>query len=132
MAQANPVVQPAGLSDEAASFIRTWLTSAQGNLYATATEQNQSRILEAMPSWNGLSPKARAMVNQRLQAVNGKTFQKLVREAQQLKLGKPLAWNNTRVHTAARDETGFFVGLMTGSGALFAALEGRLKKERRA
>ena len=85
-----------------------------------------------MPSWNGLSPEARAMVNQRLQAVNGKTFQKLVREAQQLKLGKPLAWNNTRVHTAARDETGFFVGLMTGSGALFAALAGRLKKERRA
>lgn len=132
IAQANPVVQPAGLSDEAASFIRTWLTSAQGNLYATATEQNQSRILEAMPSWNGLSPEARAMVNQRLQAVNGKTFQKLVREAQQLKLGKPLAWNNTRVHTAARDETGFFVGLMTASGALFAALAGRLKKERRA
>ena len=53
-------------------------------------------------------------------------------KAQQLKLGKPLAWNNTRVHTAARDETGFFVGLMTASGTLFAALAGRLKKERRA
>ncbi len=43
-----------------------------------------------------------------------------------------LSLNNTRVHTAARDETGFFVGLMTASGALFAALAGRLKKERRA
>ncbi len=129
-AQSSSVTKTAPVSDAAQAFISQWLTSSQGNLYGAATSYNQSRILDAMPSWNSLSPQTRLEINQRLKSVNGKTYQKLVREAQQLKLGRPLVWNNTRVHTAASEPVGFFTGLITASAAVFVLLGQKLGKSK--
>ncbi|WP_297568580.1 hypothetical protein [uncultured Faecalibaculum sp.] len=129
-AQSSSVTKTAPVSDAAQAFISQWLTSSQGNLYGAATSYNQSRILDAMPSWNSLSPQTRLEINQRLKSVTGKTYQKLVREAQQLKLGRPLVWNNTRVHTAASEPVGFFTGLITASAAVFVLLGQKLGKSK--
>ncbi|WP_304776198.1 hypothetical protein [uncultured Faecalibaculum sp.] len=53
-----------------------------------------------------------------------------MREAQQLKLGRPLVWNNTRVHTAASEPVGFFTGLITASAAVFVLLGQKLGKSK--
>ncbi|WP_297566891.1 hypothetical protein [uncultured Faecalibaculum sp.] len=129
-ARSSSVTKTAPVSDAAQAFISQWLTSSQGNLYGAATSYNQSRILDAMPSWNSLSPQTRLEINQRLKSATGKTYQKLVREAQQLKLGRPLVWNNTRVHTAASEPVGFFTGLMTASAAVFVLLGQKLGKSK--
>lgn len=128
--QAQTWTTPQQTTDAAAGFLSSWLTSSQGNLYGAATSQNQLRILGAMRSWNALSAADKAAVNTRLQSVTGKTFQQLVREAQQLQLGKPVVAARTRVHTAAQDQTGFFTGMLVGSLALFVLVAEKLKQMR--
>lgn len=74
------------------SFIKDYLTDADGNIITTVTEKNIINILNAKEKWDSLSQDVKNMINQLLQAAGSQPFDTLYNAAvtQSQKLDKDL------------------------------------------
>lgn len=74
------------------SFIKDYLTDADGKIITTVTEKNIINILNAKEKWDSLSQDVKNMINQLLQAAGGQSFDALYNAAvtQSQKLDKDL------------------------------------------
>lgn len=119
--QETVVPQPAqtttsnSLSDAAQEFIKTYV-SENGMTYKSATQMNYSKIISGLSSWNRLSKEDKDGVNASLQQAGGKTYQKLLQEAQSIQFTS----RNTlqvrqmpRINTASTTHAGFY-GVLCG------------------
>lgn len=115
----------------AQSFVNTYLTSSAGNVYAKANSLNYRNILNGLSSWNQLTSAQRSAVNSILNKNVGKTYQTLLKEAQQLQyngITSTVTGNATRrVNTATETQTGLYGALM----GMSIALAGFITKKRK-
>lgn len=116
----------------AQSFVNTYLTSSSGNVYAKANSLNYRNILNGLSSWNQLTSAQRSAVNSILNKNVGKTYQTLLKEAQQLQYNGVVSTTtgnaSRRVNTATETQTGLYGALMGMSIAL-AGFIARKRKE---
>ena len=84
------------------SFIKTYLTSSSGNVYAMANSYNYQKILSGMTSWMRLSAADRSAVNVELVSKGSKKYPELVKEAQTFSMNtKKSGLINTSTNTNA-------------------------------
>ncbi|MDD7280936.1 MAG: hypothetical protein PUH10_02965 [Erysipelotrichaceae bacterium] len=94
------------ISSTSQTFINTYLTSQAGYVYTKANSLNYNNILNGLSAWNKLSSAQRNEVNTVLRQTVGKTYQKLLQEAQTIKAGgvvvdaKPQTYVNTGVQNS--------------------------------
>lgn len=121
----TPVVQEV-TSTAANNFIKTYLTSASGNIFTSANNLNYQKILSAMPSWVKLSATDKNAVNAELVNKVGKKYQRLLQEAQKFSMN---AGKYTPVNTSTNTNVTIYSWLcMMSLGALAFALK-RLRKQ---
>lgn len=126
--QENQIVskQVSSMSSAAQNFIKTYLTSASGNLFASANNLNYQKIISAMPSWMKLSTTDRNAVNDELVSKVGKKYQKLLQEAQQLSI---TSGKYVPVNTATNTNTTFYAWLCAASIGMLTFVLKRLRKQ---
>ncbi|MBL6443639.1 MAG: hypothetical protein JNG42_04325 [Holdemanella sp.] len=113
-------------STAANNFIKTYLTSASGNIFTSANNLNYQKILSAMPSWVKLSTTDKNAVNAELVNKVGKKYQRLLQEAQKFSIN---AGKYTPVNTSTNTNVTIYSWLcMMSLGALAFALK-RLRKQ---
>lgn len=126
--QSNQTVskQASSMSSAAQNFIKTYLTSASGNIFASANSLNYQKIISAMPSWMKLSNTDKNAINDELVSKVGKKYQKLLQEAQQLsiKSGKYVP-----VNTATNTNTTLYAWLCAVSLGMLTFVLKRLRKQ---
>lgn len=127
--QAAQTTNESSLSSAAEEFIRTY-ASENGATYKSATQMNYSKIISGLSSWNRLSREDKDKVNASLQQAGGKTYQKLLQEAQSIQFTS----RNTlqirqapRINTASTTHAGLY-GMLCG---LAAAILGYLFTKRK-
>lgn len=102
-------------------FIDTYLTASDGTIYSIANTLNYKQILGAMPAWTKLTSAQRAGVNSILNKKIGKSYNKLVQEAQSIELNKGSVVTPS-IHTSTENHAGLY-GALTGlSVAMFGWL----------
>lgn len=113
--QAAQTTNESSLSSAAEEFIRTY-ASENGATYKSATQMNYSKIISGLSSWNRLSREDKDTVNASLQQAGGKTYQKLLQEAQSIQFTS----RNTlqirqapRINTASTTHAGLY-GMLCG------------------
>lgn len=120
------VVKQEVTSTAANNFIKTYLTSASGNIFTSANNLNYQKILSAMPSWVKLSTADKNAVNVELVNKVGKKYQHLLQEAQKFSMS---AGKYTPVNTSTNTNVSMYSWLcMMSLGALTFALK-RLRKQ---
>ena len=120
------VVKQEVTSTAANNFIKTYLTSASGNIFTSANNLNYQKILSAMPSWVKLSTADKNAVNAELVNKVGKKYQRLLQEAQKFSMS---AGKYTPVNTSTNTNVSIYSWLcMMSLGALTFALK-RLRKQ---
>lgn len=120
------VVKQEVTSTAADNFIKTYLTSASGNIFTSANNLNYQKILSAMPSWVKLSTADKNAVNAELVNKVGKKYQRLLQEAQKFSMS---AGKYTPVNTSTNTNVSIYSWLcMMSLGALTFALK-RLRKQ---
>lgn len=120
------VVKQEVTSTAANNFIKTYLTSASGNIFTSANNLNYQKILSAMPSWVKLSATDKNAVNAELVNKVGKKYQRLLQEAQKFSMN---AGKYTPVNTSTNTNVTIYSWLcMMSLGALAFALK-RLRKQ---
>lgn len=120
------VVKQEVTSTAANNFIKTYLTSASGNIFTSANNLNYQKILSAMPSWVKLSTADKNAVNAELVNKVGKKYQRLLQEAQKFSMS---AGKYTPVNTSTNTNVSMYSWLcMMSLGALTFALK-RLRKQ---
>ena len=120
------VVKQEVTSTAANNFIKTYLTSASGNIFTSANNLNYQKILSAMPSWVKLSTADKNAVNVELVNKVGKKYQRLLQEAQKFSMS---AGKYTPVNTSTNTNVSMYSWLcMMSLGALTFALK-RLRKQ---
>ena len=120
------VVKQEVTSTAADNFIKTYLTSASGNIFTSANNLNYQKILSAMPSWVKLSTADKNAVNAELVNKVGKKYQRLLQEAQKFSMS---AGKYTPVNTSTNTNVSMYSWLcMMSLGALTFALK-RLRKQ---
>lgn len=125
-AKVETVVKQEVTSTAADNFIKTYLTSASGNIFTSANNLNYQKILSAMPSWLKLSDPDQKAVNTELKNQVGKTYQRLFQEAQKFSMS---AGKYTPVNTSTNTNVSIYSWLcMMSLGALTFALK-RLRKQ---
>ena len=125
-AKVETVVKQEVTSTAANNFIKTYLTSASGNIFTSANNLNYQKILSAMPSWVKLSTADKNAVNAELVNKVGKKYQRLLQEAQKFSMS---AGKYTPVNTSTNTNVSIYSWLcMMSLGALTFALK-RLRKQ---
>lgn len=125
-AKVETVVKQEVTSTAANNFIKTYLTSASGNIFTSANNLNYQKILSAMPSWVKLSATDKNAVNAELMNKVGKKYQRLLQEAQKFSMN---AGKYTPVNTSTNTNVTIYSWLcMMSLGALAFALK-RLRKQ---
>lgn len=125
-AKVETVVKQEVTSTAANNFIKTYLTSASGNIFTSANNLNYQKILSAMPSWVKLSTADKNAVNAELVNKVGKKYQRLLQEAQKFSMS---AGKYTPVNTSTNTNVTIYSWLcMMSLGALAFALK-RLRKQ---
>lgn len=125
-AKVETVVKQEVTSTAANNFIKTYLTSASGNIFTSANNLNYQKILSAMPSWVKLSTADKNAVNAELVNKVGKKYQRLLQEAQKFSMN---AGKYTPVNTSTNTNVTIYSWLcMMSLGALAFALK-RLRKQ---
>ncbi len=125
-AKVETVVKQEVTSTAADNFIKTYLTSASGNIFTSANNLNYQKILSAMPSWVKLSTADKNAVNAELVNKVGKKYQRLLQEAQKFSMS---AGKYTPVNTSTNTNVSIYSWLcMMSLGALTFALK-RLRKQ---
>ena len=125
-AKVETVVKQEVTSTAANNFIKTYLTSASGNIFTSANNLNYQKILSAMPSWVKLSTADKNAVNAELVNKVGKKYQRLLQEAQKFSMS---AGKYTPVNTSTNTNASMYSWLcMMSLGALTFALK-RLRKQ---
>lgn len=125
-AKVETVVKQEVTSTAANNFIKTYLTSASGNIFTSANNLNYQKILSAMPSWVKLSATDKNAVNAELVNKVGKKYQRLLQEAQKFSMN---AGKYTPVNTSTNTNVTIYSWLcMMSLGALAFALK-RLRKQ---
>lgn len=120
------VVKQEITSTAADNFIKTYLTSASGNIFTSANNLNYQKILSAMPSWVKLSATDKNAVNAELVNKVGKKYQRLLQEAQKFSMN---AGKYTPVNTSTNTNMTIYSWLcMMSLAALTFALK-RLRKQ---
>lgn len=120
------VVKQEDTSAAANNFIKTYLTSASGNIFTGANSLNYQKILSAMPSWVKLSATDKNAVNAELMNKVGKKYQRLLQEAQKFSMN---AGKYTPVNTSTNTNVTIYSWLcMMSLGALVFVLK-RLRKQ---
>ena len=116
------------LTTVADNFIKTYLTSADGNVFTTANYLNYQKILSAMPSWLKLSKADQSAVNTELVNKVGKRYQRLLQEAQNLKMssGKSGVMN---INTSTNADTTLYTWLGAMSLGMLTFVLKRLRKQ---
>lgn len=117
--------QTSVMSSTASNFIASYLTSASGNIYATANSMNYAKIISGLSTWNKLSLDQKKEVNNQLKSSVGKTYQQLLQEAQKIRFGTT---SSVSVNTATQSNASLFAGLC---GISFGSMVLILKKLRR-
>lgn len=126
VAKVETVVKQEVTSTAADNFIKTYLTSASGNIFTSANNLNYQKILSAMPSWVKLSTADKNAVNAELVNKVGKKYQRLLQEAQKFSMS---AGKYTPVNTSTNTNVSIYSWLcMMSLGALTFALK-RLRKQ---
>ena len=115
---------PKATTSAADNFIKTYLTSASGNVFTTANYLNYQKILSAMPSWLKLSSPDQKAVNTELKNKVGKTYQKLLQEAQNLKMN-----SGTSINTATNTDSTLYTWLCVMSLGMLTFVTKRLRKQ---
>ncbi len=115
---------PKATTSAADNFIKTYLTSASGNVFTTANYLNYQKILSAMPSWLKLSSPDQKAVNTELKNKVGKTYQKLLQEAQNLKMS-----SGTSINTATNTDSTLYTWLCVMSLGMLTFVIKRLRKQ---
>lgn len=125
-AKVETVVKQEDTSAAANNFIKTYLTSASGNIFTGANSLNYQKILSAMPSWVKLSATDKNAVNAELMNKVGKKYQRLLQEAQKFSMN---AGKYTPVNTSTNTNVTIYSWLcMMSLGALVFVLK-RLRKQ---
>lgn len=125
-AKVETVVKQEDTSAAANNFIKTYLTSASGNIFTSANSLNYQKILSAMPSWVKLSATDKNAVNAELMNKVGKKYQRLLQEAQKFSMN---AGKYTPVNTSTNTNVTIYSWLcMMSLGALVFVLK-RLRKQ---
>lgn len=125
-AKVETAVKQEVTSTAANNFIKTYLTSASGNIFTSANNLNYQKILSAMPSWVKLSATDKNAVNAELVNKVGKKYQRLLQEAQKFSMN---AEKYTPVNTSTNTNVTIYSWLcMMSLGALAFALK-RLRKQ---
>lgn len=125
-AKVETVVKQEVTSTAANNFIKTYLTSANGNIFTSANNLNYQKILSAMPSWVKLSATDKNAVNAELVNKVGKKYQRLLQEAQKFSMN---AGKYTPVNTSTNTNVTIYSWLcMMSLGVLTFALK-RLRKQ---
>ena len=125
-AKVETAVKQEVTSTAANNFIKTYLTSANGNIFTSANNLNYQKILSAMPSWVKLSATDKNAVNAELVNKVGKKYQRLLQEAQKFSMN---AGKYTPVNTSTNTNVTIYSWLcMMSLGALAFALK-RLRKQ---
>ena len=125
-AKVETVVKQEVTSTAANNFIKTYLTSASGNIFTSANNLNYQKILSAMLSWVKLSTADKNAVNAELVNKVGKKYQRLLQEAQKFSMS---AGKYTPVNTSTDTNVSIYSWLcMMSLGALTFALK-RLRKQ---
>ena len=125
-AKVATIVKQEVTSTAADNFIKTYLTSASGNIFTSANNLNYQKILSAMPSWVKLSTADKNAVNAELVNKVGKKYQRLLQEAQKFSMS---AGKYTPVNTSTNTNVSIYSWLcMMSLGALTFALK-RLRKQ---
>ena len=127
--QVNTVQQlqttsPKATTSAADNFIKTYLTSASGNIFTTANYLNYQKILSAMPSWLKLSSQDQKAVNAELKNQVGKTYQKLLQESQNLKMS-----SGRSINTATNTDSTLYTWLCVMSLGMLTFVTKRLRKQ---
>ena len=117
--------QTTTLSEGADTFIRTF-ASDNGMIYKSATGNNYSKIISGLSAWNRLSKADKDAVNAALEQQGGKSYQKLLQEAQSIQFGSGTI--TPRVRTAQATHTGFYGVLCAGALALSVLLLSKRKE----
>lgn len=125
-AKVETVVKQEDTSAAANNFIKTYLTSASGNIFTSANSLNYQKILSAMPSWVKLSATDKNAVNAELMNKVGKKYQRLLQEAQKFSMN---TGKYTPVNTSTNTNVTIYSWLcMMSLGALVFVLK-RLRKQ---
>lgn len=116
----------------AQDFVDTYLTSSAGNVYTQANSLNYTNIINGLSDWTKLSSSQREAVNAILKKKVGKTYQTLLKEAQQIQYNgvtSSYTGKSTKVNTAVGNESGFYGALMGISIAVGAFLTRKRKEQ---
>ena len=122
--QQSQTTSPKATTSAADNFIKTYLTSASGNIFTTANYLNYQKILSAMPSWLKLSSQDQKAVNAELKKQVGKTYQKLLQEAQNLKMS-----SGRSINTATNTDSTLYTWLCVMSLGMLTFVTKRLRKQ---
>ncbi len=119
IAKVDPVPAPAldvekPSTEQGTDFIKTYVSDDSGNMYKSATSNNYLRILSGMNAWSSLSTEQRRTINTTLKNNEGKSYQTLVQEAQQLQL-IPGQRSVSRVSTASSTNASLYGALSVAS-----------------
>ena len=104
------------------SFVKTYLTDANGNLYTSANAYNYQQILSGMTSYTSLSTAKVSQLNSYLVANGSQRYFSLVTQAQNIENGKVSLTPGNRVHTSTSSGFGLYGALLTLSGVGFGFL----------
>lgn len=108
----EPTPKSSSAADE---FIATY-ASESGMMYRSATGANYTKIISGLSSWNKLSRSDKEAVNTKLQNAGGKSYQKLLQEAQSIQFATPAVTPGRlvpRINTATTTHAGLY-GLLCG------------------
>ena len=104
------------------SFVKTYLTDANGNLYTSANAYNYQQILSGMTAYTSLSTAKVSQLNSYLVANGSQRYFSLVTQAQNIENGKVSLTPGNRVHTSTSSGFGLYGALLTLSGVGFGFL----------
>lgn len=104
------------------TFVKTYLTDANGNLYTSANAYNYQQILSGMTVYTSLSTAKVSQLNSYLVANGSQRYFSLVTQAQNIENGKVSLTPGNRVHTSTSSGFGLYGALLTLSGVGFGFL----------
>ncbi|WP_305151739.1 hypothetical protein [uncultured Dubosiella sp.] len=108
--------EPTTKSSSAADEFIAKYASESGMMYRSATGANYTKIISGLSSWNKLSRSDKEAVNTKLQNAGGKSYQKLLQEAQSIQFAAPAVTPGRlvpRINTATTTHAGLY-GLLCG------------------
>ena len=112
------------VSQVAKSFVRAYVSNGNGVIYSTATTYNYKQIISGLSSWNKKSKVEKKEINEYLKSQVGKTYQKLLKEAQSVQFSIV----NPSIPTATPSYTGFYGALCALSVGLLGYFRSKYKQ----